>query len=120
MLALETFGSAPPKIAPPFCLGRCRGCDTGIRKGSVGLREPLVIHPAVPIVCILKRRTSQKLYTMAEPEKKQAEVPPKPTVDVASDPEEDDLSDLDGKSHAHASRISQYTTLLILCTRCAG
>ncbi|CAI6338394.1 unnamed protein product [Periconia digitata] len=32
---------------------------------------------------------------MADSEKKQAEVPPKPTADIASDPEEDDLSDLD-------------------------
>ncbi|PVH93417.1 Pex19-domain-containing protein [Periconia macrospinosa] len=32
---------------------------------------------------------------MADPEKKQAETPPKPAADVASDPEEDDLSDLD-------------------------
>ena len=40
---------------------------------------------------------------MADPAKKQAELPPKPTAEIASDPEEDDLSDLDGKSHVNVS-----------------
>jgi hypothetical protein len=33
---------------------------------------------------------------------------PKPSAELASDPEEDDLSDLDGKSHAQFPHVRSF------------